>query len=115
MVGLSEDALTVPRGWVTYTDCGGERLLRQDNQTDKADDTEADGGTDQVDREGLTVARRAQSAIAVEVSGQAVGALVAGAGRNHRRFLVGVRCRYLMLARLRWSSRKSLARSCACS
>lgn len=69
---------------MTYTDCGGERLLRQDDQTDKADDTEADRGTDQVDGEGLTVARRAQSAVSVEVSGQAVGALVAGAGANHR-------------------------------
>ena len=94
---------------MTYTDCGGERLLRQDDQTDKADDTEADCGTNQVDREGLTIAWRAQTAVAVEVSGQAVGALVTGVGRNHRRFLVGVRCRYLMLARLQRSSRKSLA------
>ena len=94
---------------MTYTDRGGERLLRQDDQTDKADDTEADCSTDQVSRKRFTVARRAQTAVAVEVSGQAVGALVAGAGRNHRRFLVGVRCRYLMLARRMSSSRKSLA------
>lgn len=69
---------------MTYTDCGGERLLRQDYKPDKPDDTEAECGADQVDGEGLTIARRAQSAVAVEVSGQAVGALVAGAGRNHR-------------------------------
>lgn len=99
---------------MTYTDCGGERLLRQDNQTDKADDTEADCGTDQVGGECLTIAGRAQTAVAVEVSGQAVRALVTGASRNHHRFLVGVRCRYLMLARLQRSSRKSLATLYAC-
>lgn len=87
------------------TDCEGERLERQDYQSDQTNDTKADCSAECVNRKGLAVAVVAQTCAAVGMLGETEWALVKVHCSSCPTCVAGE----VMLAQVNGSSRKYLA------